>query len=155
MKIILLKDVKNIGKKMDIKNVPDGYAKNYLLPNNLAKIATDSLIKEVIQKKEISFEQEKKLNEILKDIAKKFSDKDFHFYPDTGENDAVYSSVTKEQIKEAFLRELKNNDREKIENLIKIELPKSLRQLGEHKVGVNFGKNIKFNIKVVLNQSTV
>ena len=41
MKIIILKDIKDIGKKFDVKNVSDGYARNFLFPQGLAKIATE------------------------------------------------------------------------------------------------------------------
>ncbi len=44
MKIIFIKDVENIGKKYEVKEVKDGYARNFLIPNNLAKIATEKTL---------------------------------------------------------------------------------------------------------------
>ena len=53
MKIILLQDIKSFGKKYDIKNVSDGYARNFLIPRGLAKISTETAVKEIKKKRRI------------------------------------------------------------------------------------------------------
>ncbi len=56
MKVILLQDVENLGRKGDIKDVADGYVRNFLLPQKLVIIATEKLIKELEIKKELEAE---------------------------------------------------------------------------------------------------
>lgn len=67
MKVILLKNVKSIGKQHDVKNVPDGYAANFLFPQGLAEPATDKRIAQISQK----IASEKGLNEVRQSLAKK------------------------------------------------------------------------------------
>jgi len=52
MKVILLQDIKSLGKKLDIKEVSDGYARNFLLPKKLAETATDNALKKIKEQKE-------------------------------------------------------------------------------------------------------
>ena len=82
MKVILLQNIKGFGQIGDIKNVSDGYARNFLFPKKLAKIATDGAIKEVemLQKKrEVmdakNAERMQKAAEVLKDTAIEFQKK--------------------------------------------------------------------------------
>ncbi|OGZ20756.1 MAG: 50S ribosomal protein L9, partial [Candidatus Nealsonbacteria bacterium RIFCSPHIGHO2_02_38_10] len=54
MKVILLQDVEKLGKKYDVKDIKDGYAKNFLMPKNLAKPATKKALKLLENQKEIT-----------------------------------------------------------------------------------------------------
>ena len=67
MRVILLKDIENIGKKYEIKEVADGYARNFLIPKELAKPATEGALKWLEVQKEI---KEKEAEEELKGIQK-------------------------------------------------------------------------------------
>ncbi|AEH51277.1 50S ribosomal protein L9 [Pseudothermotoga thermarum] len=74
MKVILLKDVPNLGKAGELKEVKDGYARNYLIPNGLAKIATDSEIKKLEHEKAMKAQKEeaikRKSEELLRTLQK-------------------------------------------------------------------------------------
>ena len=52
MKVILLKDIENLGKKFEVKEVKDGYARNFLIPNDLAKVATEEALEWIETQKE-------------------------------------------------------------------------------------------------------
>jgi large subunit ribosomal protein L9 len=67
MKVLLLQDIKNIGRRGEVKDFPDGYVMNFLLPKKLAEVAT----KEKIQNIEISKKQKSEINTLKKDLLLK------------------------------------------------------------------------------------
>ena len=151
MKIILLQDVKGLGKKNDIKNVSDGYARNFLLPKKLARIATAEAIKEI---EKHAVEKEKMENEIetrLKELSAKIKNAVFDFYPAIGKNQEVFESVTKEDIKKAIVKKFLKNPSEAMLKKIRVALDKSLKTIGEHKITVLIG-NEKIEVKAIINQ---
>jgi large subunit ribosomal protein L9 len=140
VKVILLKDVKKLGKKGDIKNVADGYAKNYLIPNNIAEIATEAKIKE---KKNIQKLKEKKKEqeiEKLKDIIKQINDKAFTVKVKAGESGKLFGSLTSDKI--ASVIKDKTGviiDKRKIST-------KPIRETGRYDIEVNFKEGLKATI---------
>ncbi len=137
MKIIFLKDVKNVGRRGEIKEVSDGYAKNFLLPQEIAELATEKTIKNInieraAAEKEI-IEKQKKIKQIEDEIKLEFRLK-------TGKKGEVYGSVTKEEIKQS-LQQM---------NLgaIEITLHKPLKKIGEHTIDISFGQNITGKIHI-------
>lgn len=148
MKVILLKDVAGIGRKLEVKNVSDGYAKNFLIPKGLAKVATDS---EIIKIQKAKVEDEKAIKEarekilsVLPGLAKEI----FNFYPAIGKHHEVFGSVTKDDIESELVKKLPLDMHNKIH--LKILLAKPLRELGEHEIELDFGSGIKGKIKVFL-----
>src|SRR3990167_8166181 len=105
MKVILLQNIKGFGQIGDVKNVSDGYARNFLFPKKMAKPATDAALKEVdsLKKKleatqNLERENAAKLAEQLKDIVLEFTRK----ATKTGK---IYSAVTKEDIAEMLTKQ--------------------------------------------------
>lgn len=103
MKVILLKDVKNVGKKDQIVDVSDGYATNYLIPNKLAVMQTGKSMEILENQQEdarIKREKEKELalqtQERLKDIQLEFTLK-------AGQNGKLFGSISLKQITEKLL----------------------------------------------------
>src|SRR3989344_3457757 len=102
MKVILLQDIKNLGRRYEIKNVSDGYARNFLIPQKLVEPATPENLKrtetkQATLKKELE-ELRTKLEEIKQAGAIVFKVK-------TGERGEVFSSVTDLEIKEKLIEE--------------------------------------------------
>ena len=145
MKIILLEDVKKIGKRFDVKEVSDGYAKNFLFPKGLAEVATPFALKELEKKKDAMEKEEHETVKHLDEIARKINERSLEFPIKTGANGEVFGSVTKEMILKG-LRDTGLTRTERVE--IKIERP--LKELGEHKVEVYLKKGIKAELKVKL-----
>ncbi len=76
MKVILLQDIKSLGKKLDIKEVSDGYARNFLLPKKLAEAATDVALKKIKEQKEKIVLAEKKNLENSQKLAETLRNKE-------------------------------------------------------------------------------
>ena len=157
MKIILLQDIKDLGKKHDIKEVKSGYARNFLIAKGLAKPATKQALGEIETKKEIVKKRGDELGMIFKKLAKELQDKEFHFYVETGEKQEVFGSIKKDDIKKELEKYLNNDSlSEELKHLvlkkIKIDVDKSLKTLGIHPVEMELPENKKVNINIVLNQ---
>ena len=98
MKVILKTDVKGSGKKGDILEVSDGYAKNFLLKKGLAEVATSGGINEVEQKRTADAYHKAENIKALKEQAKRLEGKEVTVSIRTGENGKVFGSVTTAQI---------------------------------------------------------
>ncbi len=145
MKVILLEDVKKIGKRFDVKEVSDGYAKNFLFPNGLADTATSSALKQLEKKKTEIEKEDRETMKHLDEIARKINDRNLEFPIKTGPRGEVFGSVTKDMILKG-LRDTGLIRTERVE--IKIERP--LKGLGEHKIEVYLKKGITARLKIIL-----
>lgn len=144
MKVIFIKDVKGQGKKNEIKDVSDGYGKNFLINKGLAVLATPTSIKKLeLEKqhnKEIENEEKSKAN-ILKEKLSKINLK---FFVKTGAQDRVFGSVSPKQI----VTELKKNGFDIDKKMIKLD--ENITSIGFHNVSIELYKNIVSDIKVEL-----
>lgn len=148
MRVIILKDIKSIGKKFDVKNVSDGYARNFLFPQGLAKIATDQGIKDLEAKKEATLKDEEKIKKELAALVKNLESKEFEFKVKAGEKGEVFGSVAKSDIKTRINTDMKTDLHEYAINNMEVVLEKPIKKLGDHQVEVNLGKGIKANLKI-------
>ncbi|WP_173918126.1 50S ribosomal protein L9 [Halobacillus sp. Marseille-Q1614] len=143
MKVIFTSDVKGKGKKGEIKNVSDGYARNYLLKNNLAVEATSGNLK-AQQAKDAKHEQqaenEKKEAEQLKD---KLAGLEVKLAAKSGDGGRLFGSITSKQIAE----QLKKSHNIKIDKR-KIELDEPIRNLGYTNVPVKLHNEVTGTIRV-------
>ncbi|MGC9603515.1 MAG: 50S ribosomal protein L9 [Minisyncoccia bacterium] len=141
MKVILQKDIKGIGKKFDVKEVKDGYARNFLLVRGLAGAATKSALDKLEAQKKIWEAERQKLVEKLKAEAAKIEGIVLDFKMKTGEKGETFGSVTRKDIEAELSRKGFKN--------LKIELEKSIKTIGEHSVPVDFGEGVKGKLKIV------
>ena len=102
MKVILKADVKGSGKKGDILEVSDGYAKNFLLKKGLAEVATSGSINEIEQKKTADAFHKAENVKALKEQAQKLMNTEVAVPIRTGENGKLFGSVTTAQIASAL-----------------------------------------------------
>jgi large subunit ribosomal protein L9 len=102
MKVLLIKDVKSLGKAGEIKEVKDGYGQNFLIAKGFAKLATDEVIE--AWKKEQEEIKKREAEEIarLKEIEKRLGEIKVVVKHKLGANGALYGAVTKEEIAEAL-----------------------------------------------------
>ncbi len=142
MKIILTKDVKALGKSGEIKEVSDGYAKNYLLKNGLAKLATNANVAENKAQKDAAdfhYTEQKKEAE---NLAEKLKGKVVRLAIKCGENGKIFGSITAQNISEAL--EKIGFDIEKK----KIDLSSPIKTIGIHEVEIKLFQGVSTKIKV-------
>ena len=144
MKVILLKDVPKIGKKFEVKEVKDGYARNFLLAKNLGKPATEEALKWLEVQREI---MEKKAEEDLKksqDIASSMGEMELTISVKTGDKDELFEAINAKKISE----ELKERGLDI--NKDQIDLKEPIKELGEFPVKVKFEHNLESEITVIV-----
>lgn len=144
MKVILLKDVKSIGKKGEVINAKDGYARNFLLPKGFAVEANEanmSKLKDQQSSKEFREEEIKKEAEL---IAKKIKNIDFQFDVKVGENGKLFGSITTKDIAD-FLKEKHSIDVDKR----KIEIDGGqIKDLGTTNAKLKLHPEVSANVKI-------
>lgn len=139
MKVIFIKDLRNQGKKGEIKEVKDGYAKNFLIKNGYAVKET----KETLTKlKRDNQKQEEEIKENIKKaekLKKELEAKTYKFKVKTGKNDKVFGSISAKQIKDEIGDLIDKKQ-------IIIDYP--IQSLGFHNVEINLYKDVKATIKI-------
>ncbi|MFD3155375.1 50S ribosomal protein L9 [Haloimpatiens sp. FM7330] len=144
MKVILLKDVKGLGKKGEVANASDGYARNYLFPRNLAQEATQGNIKQLNQKK--AAERKKKLQETEKaqKLASELKGKEVKIFTKCGDNGRLFGAITSKDISSALKKQYKIDvDKKKV-------VTDTIKQLGTYDVEVKIYPEISTKIKVAI-----
>jgi len=144
LKVIFIKDLKKQGKKGEIKEVKDGYAKNYLIKNGYAVQMNEKSLGTLAREQKEAKEEDLKNREEAKILKEKLEHEEFLFKVKTGEGDRVFGSVSPKQLKDEL-----HKKGYKIEKR-QIEMTSSLASLGYHNVRVILYKDIKATIKVHL-----
>lgn len=142
MKVILLKDVKNLGSMGDKITVKDGYARNFLVPNKLVIEATKGALSVLEQKKQQKVRREKKIKDECTQLAARIAAISCTIPVDTGQEDKLFGSVTSEMIAETLRAEGIEVDKKKI----MLETP--IKTLGVHNVEIRLHLDIKCQIRV-------
>ena len=144
MKVILLEDVKKQGKKDQIIDVSDGYAKNFLIKNGLAVPATSGNTKQLNRKLDTRKAEEDAYIEECKQLVEKLKSKEIKIKVKTGEKDKVFGTVSSKQICEELKKIGFDIDKKKIV----IDHP--IDCLGTHMVKLQLHKKVQGEIKVTL-----
>ena len=145
MKVILNQDVKGQGKKGDMVEVSDGYARNFLLPRNLAKEATKENINVMQGQKDSQEYRKKKELEEAVEIKNKIEEVTVKMKAKAGENGKLFGSVTSKDIAE----ELKMQHHIKIDKK-KFVLPDGIKSLGTAEVEIKVYPGVAAKLKVLV-----
>ena len=105
MKVILLKDVKGTGKKGEVKEVSDGYAKNFLLPKKIAVVADNTNVKELNEKNKAKENKAQKEYEAAVELGKKMEDMAVTIYSKAGDGGRLFGSITSKDIEEELKKQ--------------------------------------------------
>jgi len=145
MKVVLLEDVEKVGKKYDVKQVADGFARNFLIPKNLAKVATKELSEWAEMQKQLL---EKKAEENLKKIqtaASSIDGQEVIFQVKVGPEGQLFESINAQKISEKLKEmgfEVKKNQ---------IDLAEPIKETGEYPVKIKFDHNLESQIQIIVN----
>ena len=149
MEVILKEDVAKLGSRGDVVKVAEGYGRNFLLPRKLAIEASAGNKAVIEQMKAASVRRSAKEKTQAEELSKQFDGLSVTFQRRSGEGDQLFGSVTSGDIADALDKKGFHVDRRKI------QLHKSLKQLGEFDVPVKLHKDVTTHLKVVIEKEAV
>ncbi len=138
MEVILLKDVRGIGRRMERKTVSDGYARNFLIAKKIAIEATPGAIAD--QKRWDTQNKERQLRQ--EELKKKLKNEIFEFRIKLGKAGEIFGGVNQENIQKLLTERGYRN--------VQVTLKKAIRQLGAHEVGLIIDSGVKTTIHVTI-----
>ena len=142
MKVLLLKDVYKLGRAGDVKKVADGFGRNFLLPQNLAMLASPGALKQVEHIRAKAAASRSILNEEMSGVAELLKDLQLTFTSKAGETGKLYGSITTQMITDELNKRTGASiDRHQVEC-------QPIRNLGEHKAVVRL--TIDLNPEIVV-----
>jgi large subunit ribosomal protein L9 len=144
MKVIFLKDVRGQGKKGDVKEVSDGYAKNFLIKGKYAVLATETSMNRLNEENALKEEKEEEFIKKCEKIKKELETKIITFKVKTGDKDRVFGSVSSKQISLELSKLGYDIDKKDI------MLDEHISTLGIHKVKVELHKKVILELKIEL-----
>lgn len=144
MKVILLKDIAKLGRKNDIKDVADGYGRNYLIKNGLALLATNEAVTQISEKNQIkAAKAEADLGKYQK-LAAQLDEQEIRISAKAGKTGKLYGAITETKIAAELNKmgfDVQKSDL-KIENAIK--------EIGEHEINLQLPHNLETKIKLII-----
>ena len=143
MKIVLQEDVKGLGVAGDVKDVADGYARNYLIPRHLAAPATSGALKNVEAQRAAASKRQAQLEAEARALATRLDNTTLTLKARVGGQERLYGSITTADIATALGRELGVPfDRRKL------VLEEPIRELGTHTVPVHLARDVTATLTV-------
>lgn len=143
MKVILQDDVKALGKKGQVVEVKEGYARNFLFPKKLAVEATANNLKEIERQQKIKENKKQQELEAAQKLAQKLNELNVTLKVKSGDNGKLFGAVTSKDIAEI----IEKNNKLKIDKR-KIELKENIKTLGTYQVSIKLHPEVTAEIKV-------
>ena len=146
MKVILLQDVEKVGKKFEVKEAADGYARNFLFARNLAKKATPQALEWLAMQKELLLKKAEEELKETQDLASSLDDLEVPIAVKVGEEGQLFESINAQKIAER----LKEMGHEVKKGQVKLENP--LKETGEFLVKIALEHNLEAEIRVIVTE---
>lgn len=146
MKVILLDNIKGVGKKDEIINASDGYARNYLFPKKLAVEATKENLEKLESKNEANkFKKQNEKNDAI-EVANKLKELVLTIKVKAGENGKIFGGVTSKEISENLKEQYKIEIDKK-----KIEVKETIKNIGRFTINIKLyeGVNAKLTVNII------
>jgi large subunit ribosomal protein L9 len=149
MKVILLQDIENLGKKYEVKEVKPGHARNFLIPQNLVKPATKPNLKWLEAQKEIIQKEAEEDLKKYQEIASKIDDLDVEIIVKVGDEGQLFESVTSQKVSER-LKEMGFDVKKS-----QVDIKEPIKAIGEFKVKINLAHNLEaeINLEIIAEKS--
>ena len=144
MKLILTKDVENVGNKGDVVDVKPGFGRNFLIPKKLAITFSKPQLKRLEEKRTQEDRKIEKKKDVLLDLLKQASDLDIVIKMKSEDGKKLFGSVTKIDIEKLLV------EKDIIFDKKYIDLPSPIKTLGEHDINVKFSSDISGSFKLVI-----
>ncbi|MCG1010579.1 50S ribosomal protein L9 [Salinicoccus sp. ID82-1] len=143
MKVIFLNDVKNKGKKGEVKEVATGYAQNFLLKKGLAEEATPANLKRLEEQQNAEEAKAEQALEDAKVMKEELEQKEVEIKTKSGDDGRLFGSISSKQVVEAYEKQhgIKLDKR-------KLDMSQPLKSLGYHKMSVKLHPEVSAEIKV-------
>ncbi len=142
MRVILRKNIEKLGKAGDIVEVKNGYARNFLFPQNLALPSTPGNLKRVEDEKRVLMKKQEKIKEEAENLAKKLEKKSITIPVQVGEKEQMFGSVTAQDIANVLKQEGFSIDKNQI------DLSEPIKSLGIYNVKINIHPGVTPVIRV-------
>ncbi len=133
-----------MGEQGDVKNVADGYARNFLIPNGFAVVATQNAIAEITKQKEARTKQSELNLEKAQKLAESLAEYEITIRAKAHEGGALYAGIAAKTISETLAKENFVVDQKYI------KLPEAIRTTGEHAVLIALDHGLEANIKLIV-----
>lgn len=147
MKVILLQDVKSLGKKGEIVNVNDGYARNFILPKKLGLEATGKNLNDLKLQKANEEKVAQQLLDDAKELGQKIAAGKVELKIKVGEGGRTFGSVSSKEIAVAVKEQMGYDIDKK-----KIQVKESIKTLGTHMVPVKLHPKVTAELKVIVTE---
>jgi large subunit ribosomal protein L9 len=143
--IVLKDDVDQVGRAGETVKVRHGYARNYLIPQGLAVIATDGNLREVEHERRLALKRADRARKLAQGAASQVEGLVVEVYVQAGEDDKLFGSVTPRDVAEALSSRGIAVDRKRL------SLPDSIRALGDHEITAKLGQDVQatFTVRVL------
>lgn len=141
MKVILLKDIDNVGDRNEVKNVASGYARNYLVPKGLAEFATDAGLKQLEHRLKFEKRRQERIEKKLVQMSDRVESTEIEIKAHAGADGRLYGSVTGKNVAAALTEKLGIEFDKK-----RVKLDAPVKQIGEYRVKITLGPNRKAEI---------
>lgn len=146
MRVILLKDIENLGKKNEIKEIKDGYARNFLIPKGLAKIATKKAMEQLESEKELEVQKAEEELQKTQAFVESIDGREFIITVKVGDEDQLFESISPQKIHEILKQS--GFDIQKTQ----IEISQPIKELGEFPVKIKFEHNLEAQISIMVEE---
>jgi large subunit ribosomal protein L9 len=148
MKIILQKDYPSLGDAGDIKEVSDGFARNFLIPQKYAIRADVGSTKAALHHKKLVDLKKDKRKKTLQGLADSLKDKEIEVFVKVGENDKLFGSVTHSDVSQALKTAGFEIDKRKI------EFPENIKSIGSYNIKIKLAEGIVSQVKLKVSKAS-
>ena len=144
MKVILLKDIEKLGKKYEVKEVADGYARNFLIRRGLAKPATEKIIRWAEEQRKLAIKKAQEQLKKVQKLASQLDGQEVEFVVKVGKQGELFESISQMKIAKK-LKEM-GFDIKKTQ----VELKEPIKDIGEFPVKINLDQGLEAEIKIIV-----